>query len=88
MNVLHKDQSVLYICPICQHGIRWPKNFPSHYQKVHHLDYEEGLAMIKSLDTKIVENKGKQFNFKSKILLKLSIFRIFELDKPGNDRHY
>lgn len=65
MEVLHKEKSVLYLCPICQHGIRWPKNFPTHYEKVHHLSYGDGLAMIKTLETRIVDNKGKQLKIQS-----------------------
>lgn len=52
---------VLYVCPDCDQGIRWQKNFPSHYEKVHKKKYEEGLAMIKFLGTRIVDNKGEIF---------------------------
>lgn len=76
MNFLHSEKIVLYLCPICNQGIRWPKNFPSHYEKVHNMSYQDGLAMIKSLKTTTVDNKGKKIPIDHQVgkIVKLSIF--------------
>lgn len=58
MEVLHSESIVLYLCPLCDLELRWPKNFPAHYEKSHHKSYQEGLEMAKSLKTRVVVIKG------------------------------
>lgn len=79
METSHKEKILLYLCPVCDLGFRWPNNFPTHYEKMHHFKYQDGLAMIKSLKTKVIDNKGKQLNNNFKNVLKSPIyFSIFE----------
>lgn len=59
ISIVHAKKTVEYICPICDLGIRWVKNFPNHYEKVHHKKYKEGLELIKTLKTRVIDNKGK-----------------------------
>ncbi|XP_031633605.1 E3 SUMO-protein ligase RanBP2-like [Contarinia nasturtii] len=58
VEVLHSEKTVLYVCPICNLGLRWAKNFPTHGTKYHGMTHQDGLNKMKSLQIKVVDNSG------------------------------